>query len=55
MQGYQGIKQCTLIKIPNEDKQNYPFYKLKLFFENFRQYEFGTNQLIFFEVPKVLI
>ena len=36
-----------LICIPVDDKQYYPLFELRILVEKFRQYVFGTHQLIF--------
>ena len=39
-----GILWEKFISIINDNKQNYPFFWLKLLFEKFRHYYFKTNQ-----------
>ena len=42
-----------LMKIPNDDTQNYPFCRLKLVIKSFEHATIWTSQLKFTNVPKV--
>ena len=42
-----------LLYIPNDDRQNYPFCRLKLFVETFEHSTWWSNQLYFTEIPKI--